>query len=114
MLTRLAARVLGSNLGSIGRTLPASLKPCIPEEDHAMVFPCASVMVTMVLLKVAATCATPEMIFLRSLRRGARVVAGFAIGQFLTVRRRDYLVTFFLPAIATALPFRVRAFVCVR
>jgi hypothetical protein len=28
---------------------------------------------------VAATCATPEMMFLRSLRRGRLVVAGFAI-----------------------------------
>src|SRR2546427_310918 len=34
-----------------------------------MVFPCASVMVIMVLLKVAFTCATPEAMFLRSRRR---------------------------------------------
>jgi hypothetical protein len=31
-----------------------------------MVLPCASVMVTMVLLKLAFTCATPLDIFLRS------------------------------------------------
>ena len=31
-----------------------------------MVFPCASVMVIMVLLNEAFTCATPEVMFLRS------------------------------------------------
>src|ERR1700722_17939593 len=34
-----------------------------------MVLPCASVMVIMVLLKVAFTCATPDAMFLRSRRR---------------------------------------------
>src|ERR1700730_6065194 len=38
----------------------------VPADDQAMVVPCASVMVIMVLLKVAFTCATPEAIFLRS------------------------------------------------
>src|SRR5262249_16423306 len=38
----------------------------VPADDQAMVFPCASVMVIMVLLKVAFTCATPEAIFLPS------------------------------------------------
>src|ERR1700716_755684 len=41
----------------------------VPDDDQAMVLPCASVMVTMVLLKVAFTCATPEAMFLRSRRR---------------------------------------------
>src|SRR5216684_1431247 len=41
----------------------------VPADDQAMVFPCASVMVIIVLLKVAFTCATPEAIFLRSRRR---------------------------------------------
>src|ERR1700730_16058603 len=41
----------------------------VPADDQAMVFPCASVMVIMVLLKVAFTCATPEAMFLRSRRR---------------------------------------------
>jgi len=36
-------------------------------------------MVITVLLKVAATCATPEVMFLRSLRRGRAAAAGFAI-----------------------------------
>ena len=43
-----------------------------------MVLPWASVMVTIVLLNVAATCATPAMMFLRSFLRG-RAVAVFAI-----------------------------------
>src|SRR5215469_2974882 len=41
----------------------------VPADDQAMVFPCASVMVIMVLLKLAFTCATPEAVFLRSRRR---------------------------------------------
>src|SRR6516225_11387230 len=41
----------------------------VPADDQAMVFPWASVMVIMVLLKVAFTCATPEAMFLRSRRR---------------------------------------------
>src|SRR6202030_4611110 len=41
----------------------------VPADDQAMVFPCASVIVIIVLLKVAFTCATPEAIFLRSRRR---------------------------------------------
>src|SRR5665213_3040271 len=38
----------------------------VPADDQEMVFPCASVMVTMVLLNEAFTCATPEVMFLRS------------------------------------------------
>src|SRR5438874_4410581 len=41
----------------------------VPADDQAIVFLCASVMVIMVLLKVALTCATPEAMFLRSRRR---------------------------------------------
>src|SRR5215469_16597031 len=41
----------------------------LPADDQAMVLPCASVMVIIVLLKVAFTCATPEVMFLRSRRR---------------------------------------------
>src|ERR1700716_3861819 len=41
----------------------------VPADDQAIVFPCASVIVIMVLLTVAFTCATPEAIFLRSRRR---------------------------------------------
>src|SRR5437764_12202687 len=41
----------------------------VPADDQAMVLPWASVMVIMVLLKLAFTCATPEAMFLRSRRR---------------------------------------------
>src|SRR5215470_8457359 len=41
----------------------------VPDDDQAMVLPWASVMVIMVLLNVAFTCATPEAMFLRSRRR---------------------------------------------
>src|SRR5262245_5533233 len=47
----------------------------VPAEDQAMVLPWASVMVIMVLLKVALTWAMPELIFLRSRRRGLARVA---------------------------------------
>ena len=38
-------------------------------DDQAIVLPCASVIVIMVLLNEAATCATPDAMFLRSRRR---------------------------------------------
>src|SRR5579864_7864631 len=41
----------------------------VPDDDQAMVLPCASAMVIMVLLNEAATCSTPDTIFLRSRRR---------------------------------------------
>ena len=36
------------------------LKPALPDEPHAIVLPCVSVIVTVVLLNVALTCATPS------------------------------------------------------
>src|SRR5262245_45768027 len=59
----------------------------VPADDQAMVFPCASVMVIMVLLNVAFTCATPEAIFLRSRRRTR--VASLPILDPLAARRCD-------------------------
>src|SRR3974390_2454402 len=41
----------------------------VPADDQAMVLPCTSVIVIIVLLNVAFTCATPEAMFLRSRRR---------------------------------------------
>src|SRR5258707_11229898 len=41
----------------------------VPADDQAIVLPWASVMVIIVLLKEAFTCATPEAMFLRSRRR---------------------------------------------
>ena len=75
------------------------LNPAFPLEPHAMVLPRGSVMVTVVLLNVALTCATPS--------------ASTTRFYFLPVAIR-YLVTFFLPAIARRGPFFVRALVCVR
>src|SRR5262249_37800550 len=65
-----------------------------------MVLPCASVMVTMVLLNEAFTCATPAMMFLRSRRRGRGAVAaaapvaaaGLAMIRFLLDLLRDFLL----------------------
>src|SRR5437868_7692145 len=58
------------------------LKPWLPEDDQAIALPWASVIVIIVLLKLALTCAVPEVMFLRSrrLRRGAAVL--FAIRFF--------------------------------
>src|SRR3954454_7401706 len=49
----------------------------MPADDQAMALPCASVMVIIVLLKLAFTCATPAVMFLRSRRRrrcGSRAI----------------------------------------
>src|SRR5207237_2295878 len=94
----------------------------VPADDQAMVLPCASVMVIMVLLNDAATCATPEAMFFRS-RRRTRVASLPILNPFAPVRRSRrgaypcYQVgpgVFFLPAMVLAGPFRVRALVWVR
>jgi hypothetical protein len=51
------------------------LKPLLPDDDQAIVLPCASVIVIIVLLNDAFTCATPEAMFLRSRRRTRCCVA---------------------------------------
>src|SRR6185295_45472 len=96
----------------------------VPADDQAMVLPCASVMVIMVLLNDALTCATPEAMFLRS-RLRTRPPAGVASlpidGPFaaahscgpMKIQFERYAV-FFLPAMALAGPLRVRALVWVR
>src|SRR5262245_17038704 len=100
----------------------------VPADDQAMVFPWASVMVIMVLLNVAFTCATPEAIFLRSRRRTR--VASLPILDPLAARRCgrradgccDHAADLaqvtqgarFLPAIGLAGPSRGRALVWVR
>src|SRR6516165_8058105 len=52
-----------------GVDLRDPLKPIVPADDQAIVLPCASVMVMVVLLNDEFTCATPEAMFLRSRRR---------------------------------------------
>ena len=65
-----SAGLFGRHLGGIGVDLRDPLKPSLPAEAQAMVLPWTSVMVIIVLLKDALTCTTPEVMFLRSLRRG--------------------------------------------
>src|SRR5262249_24201327 len=62
-----------------GVDLREPLNPWLPDDDQAIALPWASVIVIIVLLKVALTCAVPDVMFLRSrrLRRGA--AADFAI-----------------------------------
>src|SRR5258706_13875487 len=103
----------------------------VPADDQAMVFPWASVMVIIVLLKVAFTCATREAIFLRPRRRTR--VASLPILDPLAARRCDRRANDwcfnhaagrapakatqgarFLPAMGLAGPLRVRALVWVR
>src|ERR1700758_5332819 len=94
----------------------------VPADDQAMVLPCASVMVIIVLLKVAFTCATPEVIFLRSRRRTRAAAAGFVVVAMCPSNPRPkapgspiyFVGASFLPAIGRAGPLRVRALVCVR
>ena len=77
MFSRLLARIVGRDLRRIGRRLAAALKPIMPAEDQLIALPWASVMVTMVLLKLAFTCAMPLLIFLRSrflMRWGSRAM----------------------------------------
>src|SRR5260221_8926739 len=50
-----------------------------------MVLPCASVIVIVVLLKLAFTCATPETMFLRSRRRTRPSRCGAAAGASLLI-----------------------------
>src|SRR5262249_48542951 len=57
-----------------GVDLREPLKPLLPDVAQAIVLPCASVIVIIVLLNDAFTCAMPEAMFLRS-RRRTRCVA---------------------------------------
>src|SRR5579864_253698 len=91
-----------------GVDLREPLKPWLPEEDHAIVLPWASVIVIIVLLKLALTCAVPEGMFLRSRRRRRGAAVLFAIYLFRRCTRPRPARYFFLPAIGRAGPLRVR------
>src|SRR5271165_2916399 len=82
-----------------------------PEDDQDIAFPCASVIVIIVLLKLAFTCATPDAMFFFS-RRLTRAFS-FAI-VYVPNLAATAVPYFFLPAIGLAGPLRVRAFVWVR
>src|SRR5688500_12714910 len=62
----LRAAVSAAICAAYGVDLREPLKPIAPADDQAMVFPCTSVMVIIVLLKLDATWAMPDVIFLRS------------------------------------------------
>src|SRR5580700_331513 len=97
----------------------------VPDDDQAIVLPCASVTVIIVLLNVAFTWAMPEAMFLRS-RRLTRVASLPILRPFRgspgasqmppqpPLTREGLGSYFFLPAIGLAGPLRVRALVWVR
>src|SRR5690606_24089721 len=62
-----------------GVDLREPLKPMVPDEDQASVLPWASVMVIIVLLNEAFTCATPEVMFFFSRRRTFVRACSFAM-----------------------------------
>src|SRR5512140_132430 len=93
-----------------GVDLREPLKPWPPEEAHDKALPCRSVMVMIVLLKDACTCATPSDTFLRTFLR-TRCAALLAGAFAMTVLFRDY---FFSAWAALRGPLRVRALVRVR
>src|SRR5690606_11260010 len=68
-----------------GVDLREPLKPIVPADDQAMVLPCASVMLMVVLLNEEFTCATPEAMFLRS-RRRTRATSLAILSSFKRVR----------------------------
>src|SRR6187455_1065864 len=76
-----------------GVDLREPLKPFVPDDDQAIVLPCASVIVIIVLLNDALTCATPDVMFffsrLRTLARPAGAAVSLAIRWSLQGPRRD-------------------------
>jgi hypothetical protein len=62
---------LGCQPRRVGRALAGALKPEVPALAHEITLPCWSLRLTMVLLKVAWTCACPYGIFFLTLRCAA-------------------------------------------
>jgi len=62
------------------------LKPIVPADDQAIVLPCASEIVIIVLLNVEFTWATPEAMFLRSRRRTRVASLAMSLFSFLQTR----------------------------
>src|SRR5580658_8555546 len=65
-----------------GVDLREPLKPWLPDDDHAIALPWASVIVIIVLLNVALTWAVPDVMFLRSRRRKRGAAVPLAIYPF--------------------------------
>src|SRR5262245_18787163 len=92
-----------------------------PDDDQEMALPCASVIVIMVLLKLACTWATPDVMFFFSRRRTRALSLAMLYSRIYELLPRERMARprlsatyFFLPAIGLAGPFRVRALVWVR
>ena len=66
MFLRFPPGILSGDLRSKGCRLARSLEPYKTGGDQAIVLPWASVILIIVLLKDARTCATPAVIFLRT------------------------------------------------
>ncbi len=91
-----------------GVDLREPLNPWPPDDAHDKALPWRSVMVMMVLLNDACTCATPSAMFLRTFLR-ARAP------EFAVLAMQFSLMNYFLSAWAARRgPLRVRALVCVR
>jgi hypothetical protein len=56
----LARGILSHHLGSISSAFARTFEATLPALDHPITLPFTSVIVTIVLLNVASTCATPE------------------------------------------------------
>src|SRR5690606_33217423 len=95
-----------------GVDLREPLKPAPPDDAHDSVLPCRSVIVMIVLLNDACTCAIPSETFLRAFLR-ARDAAACAAADCDLVAMDEPLY-FFSATPARRGPFRVRAFVRVR
>ena len=68
MFLGFATGILSRDLSGIGVDFLDPLNPIAPDEDQEIALPCASVMVIIVLLKLAFTCATPDAMFFFSRR----------------------------------------------
>src|ERR1700742_3896159 len=75
----LRPHISAATCAAYGVDLREPLKPCEPADDQAMVLPCTSEIVIIVLLNVAFTCAMPELMFLRSRLRARPPPAAGAV-----------------------------------
>lgn len=101
-----------------GVDLREPLNPTLPDDAHEIVFPCRSVIVTIVLLKLVFMWAAPWATFLRSLRLGRRALPFCATSAVLldapAAGQCLRTLAFFLMPMFFLGPLRVRAFVWVR
>jgi hypothetical protein len=95
----------------------ATSAPAFPDDPQATVFPFISVIVIVVLLNVALTCATPSASITRfdflpvAMSTQRKQETGSRKQERKSAPFRIYFVTFFLPAMARRGPFLVRALV---